>query len=485
MLELQHISKQFGAVKALTGVSILFKNGEVHALCGENGAGKSTLMNVIAGNIKPDTGRILLNDAEVIMDNVQDAQELKIGMVHQERSLVNSLSVAENIFVKAPKTKMGLISRVELHRRTQLLLEELKLSSISPRALVHRLSAGEKQMVEIAKALAREPQILILDEPTASLTHTDTETLFSIIMRLKEKGVTIIYISHRMHEIKIIADVISVLKDGHFQGTFAAGEISIEQVINKMVGRELQKMHYTSHKTSEKKFEAVQLTGQGFSNASFSINKGEILGFAGLMGSGRTALALAIFGDRKFTSGSILKNGTAYRPAYPGDAIKNGVAYIPEDRRALGLFMERSISDNIVSAKLLGKKFDAAQNDKSSEEYRKKLHIRAASVRQRVNELSGGNQQKVVFAKWLYVDPDLLIINEPTHGVDVAAKEEIYRELRRMTAAGKSILLISDELPELLLLSDRIAVMSNGRIKGILENSEASEELIMAMASDI
>jgi len=483
MLQLNHISKSFPGVQALSGVSLEFRAGEVHALCGENGAGKSTLMNIITGNIQPDKGEILWNNSSTIVKSVAHARNLGIGIVYQERTLVGSLSVAENIFINPPLSKFGLISYSLLYMQTQHLLDELRLTSISPEMVVDKLTAAQKQLVEIARALAQNPSLLILDEPTASLTHEDTAVLFNIIQRLKTKKVAVIYISHRMDEIKEIADVVSILKDGGLQGSFNSGTISTEEIINRMVGRAVRQLEYHSHKSNRVVLEAKNFSGKGFQQISFSLHEGEILGFAGLAGSGRTLLALTIFGDRLKRSGELYINGKPFEAADPSSAIKNKIAYIPDERKALGLFMEKSISDNITSADKRSGFFSRQKNDAVGEAAKLKLDIRATSVRQTVDKLSGGNQQKVVMAKWLQTDPEILIINEPTHGVDAGAKEDLYKELKKLTAAGKSILLVSSELTELLLLSDRIAVMYNGSIKDIVNHEDATEELIARLAT--
>ena len=486
MLRLQNISKSFPGVKALTDVSIVFNAGEVHALCGENGAGKSTLMNIIAGNIQPDEGSIFLHGNKVQLRDIQAARELGTGIVYQERSLAGALTVAENIYpVNQPLNGWGLIDHKALNRQAQALLDELELKDLTPDTRVDKLSAAQKQMVEIAKALAQDPSLLILDEPTASITHRETATLFTIIRRLKQKGVAIIYISHRMSEIKEIADVVSVLKDGAYMGTYPVPSTDTSVIVTRMVGRELQQEHYVSHARQEVALEVKGLSGNGFEDISFTLRKGEILGIAGLQGSGRTALALAVFGDTGYRAGEIFKEAARIHPQHPAAAIQAGIAYLPEERKESGLFMEQSIADNIIAAKLEKGYYNRAANNRVSAGFAGKLRIATPSLQQNVQKLSGGNQQKVVLAKWLHTEPDIFIVNEPTHGVDVGAKADIYRHLKEITAAGKSILLISSELPELLLLSDRIAVMYNGHMQGFLGHEEATEEKITAMASGI
>ena len=486
MLQLNNISKSFPGVKALEDISIRFNAGEVHALCGENGAGKSTLMNIILGNIKPDAGTLTWNNKEIVIKNVSAAQELRISIVYQERSLADALTVAENIFpVNQPLNRFGLIDYRQLYFQTQQLLDELQLTNLVPKTVVALLSPAQKQLVEIAKALAQNPSLLILDEPTASITNNETAILFSIIKKLKEKGVAIIYITHRMAEIKAIADTVTVLKDGCYQGSFPVADTSTEEIVTKMVGRELLKAKYESHKKEDVALEIKNLSGKGFANISFTLNKGEIVGIAGLQGSGRTELALAIFGDKNITGGEIFKGSTQLNSHHPADAIANGIAYIPDERKAQGLFMERSVSENIIVTKLDKGFYNRKDTTIISAIFKNKLAIRTPSVKQVVQKLSGGNQQKVVLAKWLYINPDVLIINEPTHGLDVGAKADLYIQLKQLTAAGKSIVLISSELPELLLLSDRIAVMYNGKIQHILQHQEATEEIITSLAFGI
>jgi ribose transport system ATP-binding protein len=483
MLRLQNISKSFPGVKALQDISLEFTGGKVHAVCGENGAGKSTLMNIIVGIVAPDSGEMFWKGNKVQIENIQQAQSLGIGIVYQERSLVDSLSVAENIFpVNQPVNRFGLIDYSTLHQRTGTLLEQLQLKNISPKTIVGKLSAPQKQMVEIAKALAQNPSLLILDEPTASVTHKETETLFNIIRQLTEKGVAIIYISHRMAEIKQIANVVSVLKDGCVQGTVDA-QTPAEEVVRMMVGRELLSVAHNTDKQPEIKLEVKNLSGNGFENVSFELYKGEIIGLAGLLGSGRTALAGALFGDNRITRGQISKDGKEMRFNHPADAIEAGIAYIPDDRKSLGLFLEKTISENIVSAKLRNGFYKEGDNNRASEVYREQLAIKTPSVKQVIRKLSGGNQQKVVVAKWLGTEPDVFIINEPTHGVDVGAKADIYSILKKLTKGGKSIIMISSELPELLLLADRIAVMYAGRLQTIIDKQDATEEHITKVAS--
>jgi ABC-type sugar transport system ATPase subunit len=486
MLQLQNISKSFSGVQALKNISIEFEQGSVHAICGENGAGKSTLMNIISGNLQPDEGAIIWKKQGVAIDSIAKAQQMGIGIVHQERSLVDSLTVAENIFpVNAPKNRWGLIDFKKLFRQTEELLATLQLKNIAPRTLVAKLSTAQKQMVEIAKALASSPSLLILDEPTASITLTEIETLFQLVQKLKTEGVAVIYISHRMAEIKEVADTVSVLKDGRHQGSFDAKQIPLPKLLQLMVGRELLQQSYISYAEDEVVLKLENLSGKGFRNINLSLRKGEVLGLAGLLGSGRTELALSLFGELKITDGKVFRDGKKIKLGNTGEAIQNGIAYVPDERKSLGLFLEKTVADNIASTQLKSGFYRENVIRRMSEKLKSQFDIRTPSIKQLVRKLSGGNQQKIVLAKWLLTDPEILLVNEPTHGVDVGAKAEIYKLFNDLTEKGKSILLISSELPELLLLSDRIAVLYNGELKGILPRSDATEEKIAAMASGL
>jgi len=482
-LGLKNISKSFEVVKALQDVSLEFHEAEVHAICGENGAGKSTLMNILTGNIQPDAGDILLDNQKVIIQNNQHARSLGINIVYQERSLTDGLSVAENIFPLPPTKSFGRIDFVKLNQQTNALLQQLEIREFSPETMVATLSPAQKTLVEIAKALATNPAILLLDEPTASLTDKETKILFSVIRTLKQRGVTVLYISHRMAEIKLIADRVSVLKDGKYQDTLSTNNCTTEDIIRLMVGRDLQQVDVATHATEEVVLSVKNLCGKGFNDISFDLKKGEILGLGGLVGAGRTELAMAIFGAIPADSGAILKDGKSINNKHPKQAIANGLAYLPEERKTLGVFLQKSIAENIVSAQLYGKGYSAKANNQKAAEYSKTLNIRSASVQQLMSKLSGGNQQKVVLAKWLNTQPDVLIADEPTHGIDIGAKLEIYKILKQLTATGKSILLISSEMEELLLLSDRIAVMREGKLKGILNKIETSENEIIKLAA--
>jgi ribose transport system ATP-binding protein len=487
MLVLRNISKSFSGVRALHDVNIGFNRAEVHALCGENGAGKSTLMNIIAGNLRADSGTISWNNAPIILRSTADAKQLGIAIVYQEGSLSDALSVAENIFAGSPPVNhAGLIDFRNLYEQASQLMQQLKLSGIDPRTAVSRLSADQKKLVEIAKALAIKPSLLILDEPTASITNDKAEVLFHIIQLLKSQGVGIIYISHRMEEIMRISDRISVLKDGVLQGTTTPEQSRIEDIIRMMVGRNIS-LENTAREIQSAGvlLQLEQLQGRDFEGISFEIKKGEIFGLAGLQGSGRTSLARTIFGDMKPASGRILLNGKQLHLRHPEDAMNNGIAYIPEDRKQLSLFLQKSVQENIAVSRQRSGWHNEEQVRAMSDSYVRELSIKTPSSRQQVRKLSGGNQQKVIIAKWLSIDPDLLIVNEPTHGVDVGARSEIYQLLNELTVRGKSILLISSDLPELLLMCQRIGVMYRGKLKTIFSGDEATEEQITAVASGL
>ena len=488
LLDLQSITKLFPGVVALDRVSLNVKKGEVHALCGENGAGKSTLMNVLSGNYKSDEGSIIFKGEEIRIANQQEARKLGISIVYQERSLVSNLSVAENIFAgQQPTNRWGLISSKKLNDQTRALLNTLELYNINPKTRVEQLSSAQQQMVEIAKALSQQPELLILDEPTASITETETEVLFRIIRNLKAKGVSIIYISHRMAEIFAIADRVSVLKDGKYQGTHPVANITVNDVIRLMVGRDLEVQQYHSYVQEEVVLEADNLTGGRFRNVSFQLRKGEILSLAGLVGAGRTEVTRAIIGADPLLDGKVKLHGTVRYIDHPQTAYQLGLGYLPEDRKAQGLFLEMNVAENIVASHLgkvaKGGFINNTQQRAIAQEYVQKLTIRTPSLRQKVINLSGGNQQKIMLARWLMRNPAVFIVDEPTHGIDVGAKAEIYKILRDLASKGIGILLISSELPEVLTLSDRILVMWNGKVTAELSREEASEQEIMHYAS--
>ena len=489
VLEVKGITKEFPGVKALKGVDFNVKLGEVHALCGENGAGKSTLMHILAGVYKANSGEIFLDGNAVQINNQKNANDLGISIVYQERSLVNGMSVAENIFAgRQPVRFFSFIDFKSLYSKAQILIDDLQLN-VSPRVLVDNLSPASLQMVEIAKALSINPKVLILDEPTATITEKEVEILFNLLRRLKEKGLAIIYISHRLEEIFQIADRVTVFKDGQYIETEDVKVINKNWIINKMVGRDLVLKKHKHNISGEVVLECKDLTGKRFRNISFYLKKGEILSFAGLAGAGRTEVMKAIFGADPLYKGKIMIKGRKVSIKSCMDAIDNSIGYLPEDRKAVGVFLEMSVSANIVSASLdkvkTGINMDYKKVKRYSEDFCSKLRIVTPSIMQKAVNLSGGNQQKVVMAKWLMVMPDILIVDEPTRGIDVGAKSEIYEFLRQLSDEGISIIVVSSELPEVLAISDRIYVMHEGTIVAEISGDKATEETIMKYASGI
>jgi len=482
------ITKTFPGVRALDDVSFSIAVGEVHALVGENGAGKSTLINIIAGNYHPDGGYIEIKGEKVRMRNYAEALVKGISVVYQERSLVPNLSVAENIFADRQPRKFLFIDKKKMYEETERLCGEIQLD-VKPSTLVGELIPAKQQMVEIAKALSNESELLILDEPTATITEKETEVLFRVIREFKARGISVIYISHRLQEIFGIADRVTVLKDGKYVGTRSIKDVQIGDVIKMMVGRDLYTEKYRSTYEEETVLEVRNLTSKKFHDVSFSLKRGEGLCFAGLAGAGRTEVARVIIGADPLESGEIFIRGKHTRIGNPEQAIENGIGYLPEDRKEHGLYLEMAVAKNIVSGNLNHVAKNQIINEKKvievSEKYKERLRIMCPSVQTVARQLSGGNQQKLVFAKWLLVDPDILIVDEPTRGVDVGTKSEIYRIIRELASRGTSIIVISSDFPEVLTLSDRIIVMYNGTITGELTRHEATEESIMHFASGI
>lgn len=488
MLELKNISKSFSGVKALTEVSFLLKPGEVHALCGENGAGKSTLMNIVAGNLQPDDGEIFIDGAPVTLQNHQQAERKGIAIVYQERSLVNTLTVAENIFLNHyPLNRFGFIDYRKLARNTAAVLHTLQLSSIRPDMLVSDLSPAHEQMIEIAKAIVKEPRLLILDEPTASITEKETQVLFDIIRNLTKRGVGIIYISHRLAEIFRISQRVTVLKDGRSQGTYPIEEVDPEKLISRMVGRVLGEQTLANHATKQIALEVNGLSGKKFRDIHFSVLRGEIVALAGLIGAGRTEIAKTLFGALPKTGGGFSLYGERCDFSNTADAVSRGVAYVAEDRKQQSIFADMSITDNILAAKYAGagisRNIPEEESLSLAQDFREKLRITTPSLSKKIRQLSGGNQQKVILARWLSIQPRLLIIDEPTQGVDVGAKFEIYELLDALAREGTAILLISSELPEVLTLANRIVVIAQGTVAGEVRKEDATEEKILQLAA--
>jgi ribose transport system ATP-binding protein len=492
LLSLSGVSKEFPGVKALNNVQFDLNEGEVHAIVGENGAGKSTLMKILSGIYKKDSGEIIYKGKSVNIPNPFEAQKLGIGIIHQELNLMPHLTVAENIFIGREDRFPGgiFLNNKKLITATIELLKELDLN-LNPNDIVGELSIAKQQMVEIAKAVSYRGSVIIMDEPTSSLTPAETDALFKIIRSLQSAGKGVVYISHRLEELEKITDRITVLRDGEYVKTLKTSETDIPEVISLMVGR---KVAQDQRPENRKIGSDIVLRVEGLSDAhllkdiSFDLRKGEILGFAGLMGAGRTELARAIMGADPKTSGTITLHGNEVKIKQPSDAVAAGIGYLSEDRKRFGLLLNQDITFNVIlssiprfSNKLGFLKVKSAAG--IARDAIAQLRVRTPSERQFLKNLSGGNQQKVVIAKWLTRDCEVLIFDEPTRGIDVGAKDEIYRLLTSLAEEGKSIIMISSELPEVLRLSDRIAVMCDGRLTGIIDNKDANQNVIMELAT--
>jgi rhamnose transport system ATP-binding protein len=472
LLLLRGIQKRFPGVHALKGVDLEVRRGEVHAVVGENGAGKSTLMQILAGVYRPDAGRIDFDGRQdVVFPDERAAQKAGVALVFQERSLFGPMSVAENVFAaRQPAGRWGRIDHRALRERAAAAVAEVGLS-VDPDEPAERLSSAQQQLVEIAKALSLQPKLIIFDEPTAALSPADARVLFGVIRRLRSQGAGVVYISHRLEEIFEIADRITVLKDGAGQGTFPTSALTPSDLVAKMVGRDLGERPIRKGTAGQP---LLEVSG----DVSFSVRAGEIVGLAGLVGAGRTELALALFGARPFTSGQVKLDGRPVTLRSPAEAIAAGIGYLSEDRKESGLFLDMSIEENIGVARYGGREQRAA-----AETMREKLRIVCRGPEEPVRNLSGGNQQKVVLARWLVSRPKVLIVDEPTRGVDVGAKAEIHGLLEDLARSGAAVLVISSDLPEVLAVSDRILVMREGRITGELSRAEATEPGVMKLAS--
>ena len=497
LIELKNITKQYPGVTALDNVSFQLKRGQVHALVGANGAGKSTLVNIISGVVTPSDGQIFMNGQEVTIDNEKAAEHLGISTVHQERSLVPGLSIANNVYAtRQPINKLGFVNERLLLKKTDELLKRLRLDAKADQ-LVEELSASKQQLVEIAKALSLDANILILDEPTATITKNETIVLFEIIKELKDKGISILYISHRLEEIFEIADYVSIFRDGKEAGSFSIDEIKIDGMIRHMVGEDVALNSAIERETAgrtiknrQKALEVTNLSGkQGFKDVSFDLEEGEILGFAGLVGAGRTETLRAVYGADPLDSGEIKIFGNPTHIKHPKDAIRKGIGYMSEDRKEQGLFLGMTVSENIAAPNLRQFAPHSWIKDREISEvaknYIKKLNIVTPSENQTALNLSGGNQQKVVLSAWLHINPKILIVDEPTKGIDVGAKAEIYRILRDIRKRGTSIIVISSEFKELMSFTDRIIVMWEGKIVGQIPADEATEENILELSSGL
>ncbi|WP_200832499.1 sugar ABC transporter ATP-binding protein [Candidatus Halocynthiibacter alkanivorans] len=492
IVEMRGIEKRFPGVHALKDVRFDLRAGEVHALMGENGAGKSTLMKVLSGVYRKDGGEVLINGKPASPAGPRAAQDLGIGIIHQELSLMNDLTAAQNIYIgREPRKRFGRLDEAALNQQTADIFASMNLG-LNPKTVVGSLSIAKQQMIEIAKALSYRSRVLIMDEPTAALNDAEIAELFVIIRRLKAEGVGIIYISHKMDELKQIADRVTVMRDGEYVGTVEAADTPVDQIISMMVGREVkdEPLQVPDLEHAEIALEVSGLSrGRDIQDVSFTLKQGEILGFAGLMGAGRTEVARAVFGADPRDAGEIKVHGKTVQISTPSDAVAAGIGYLSEDRKHFGLATGMDVRANIAMASLarftskIGV-LDEADMREVAVRYIRQLGIRTPSDRQEVRLLSGGNQQKVVIAKWLLRDCDILIFDEPTRGIDVGAKAEIYKLLEALTKEGKSIIVISSELPEVMRLSHRIAVMCEGRLTGVLPGGKATtQEEIMRLAT--
>lgn len=484
LFRLEGVSKSFPGVKALDDVSLDIQKGEVLALMGENGAGKSTLIKILAGAYQMDKGKIYCENREIKIANRNDAAMQGISIIFQELNLFPNLSVAENIFVNREFRKFGIYDRKKANIEAEKLLEQVGLSC-RPDTALNTLSISQRQMVEIAKALSANARMIIMDEPTSSLTTGEVSKLFEIIHSLKEKGVTIIFVSHKISEVREIADRVHILRDGRYITTLNKNEITEDTIIQNMVGRRLENVFEKQEsQIGDLALEARHISTKNFlRDISFNVRKGEIVGFAGLVGAGRSEVMRAIFGVDSIVEGEILVNGKPVHINSPQDAIKLGIGLIPEDRKKEGLFLDMSVMKNTSIASLKevsSHSFINSQKEYAmARDYVNKLSIKAPTLEKRVAELSGGNQQKVVVAKWLATSPQVLIVDEPTRGIDVGAKKEIHNLISRLAQSGVAVIMISSELPEVLGMCDRIYIMHEGRMKGELPRKDATQEKIM------
>lgn len=491
VLQMQNITKRFPGVLALDHAQLSVKKGEVHSLMGENGAGKSTLIKILGGIYHGDEGEIFINGEKADIQSVIDADRYGISIIHQEISLVNAMTVAENIFLgREPTGALNAYDKRQLRRETLEILERMNLQALDPDMPVGRLSIAQMQMVEIVRAVSKNPKIIVMDEPTASLTEKEVHSLFETIASLKAKGVAIVYISHRMEEVFEISDTVSVFRDSRYVGTKAIEDTNSNEIIHMMVGRELTELYAGEiQRGTDVMFEVRNLKNRYLKDVSFSVKRGEVFGISGLVGARRTELARAVFGIDKLDAGDVLLDGKRINSKDPSQAIANGISLVPEDRKKEGLILIQTIRFNMTIA-VLDRFINFIFNKKKEEadfveENIKALSIRTPSLDQYAKNLSGGNQQKVVIAKWLATNPRILILDEPTRGVDVGAKAEIYNLINEIAKQGVAVIMISSDLPEVINMSSRIAVMQEGRLAKILDTKvdDVSQNNIMHYAT--
>lgn len=488
-IEMRGINKAFGSNQVLKDAGFLLESGEIHALMGENGAGKSTLMKILTGVYTKDAGSVIVDGHEVCYKNPQEAEKAGIVFIHQELNVLFDLTVEENMFLgKEIKNAFGVCDKKAMREKVKEILDRLGVR-IDPGEVMSNLSVGQQQMIEIAKALMVEAKVIIMDEPTAALTQSETEVLFGVVKSLREKGVAIVYISHRMEEIFELCDRITVLRDGSYIDTKKISDTDMNDVVRMMIGREIgERYPQRQSKIGNVVLKVENLNCDGvFENVSFQVHAGEVLGVSGLMGAGRTEIMQAIFGNMPHVTGIIRLNGKEIQNKNPQQAIKNGIGFITEDRKLEGLMLEESIMKNISLANLGRISKKGVISRKSEQELVKRgieeLHIKCFGPQHDCGNLSGGNQQKVVFAKWIYTDPKVLILDEPTRGVDIGAKKEIYNIINDLAKKGVAIIMVSSELPEVLGMSDRVMVVREGEVRGMLSKEEANQVNIMTLAT--
>ncbi|TXC90991.1 sugar ABC transporter ATP-binding protein [Metabacillus litoralis] len=490
IVQMKSISKAFSGNRVLENVDFEIMPGEVHALMGENGAGKSTLMKILTGIYERDSGSVSFKGNEVHFKNPKEAEDIGIAVIHQELNIIPYLSVIDNMFLGKELTvgKTGIVRHKEMKKKTKEYLNALGID-IDPDIEAGELSVGQQQMIEIARAVAANMEVLIMDEPTAALTDREIDSLFKVISRLREQGVGIVYISHRMEEIFQICDRISVLRDGSFIGVKKIPKTNFDEIVKMMVGRQLgERFPARNTVLGAERIKVKNLFCKGlFENISFSVKEGEVLGVAGLMGAGRTEIMEAIFGHRSLHGGKIIIDGQEVKIKNPYDAIKNGLGFITEDRKSEGLVLDLSVRENFSLTNLgrISKNqiISTKQEEDFVDDLIKKLHVKTASRELQVSSLSGGNQQKIVIGKWLGIKPKILILDEPTRGVDVGAKKEIYQLINQLTEEGVSIIMVSSELPEILGMSDRVLVIHEGKVSATIPIAEATQEKIMQAAT--
>ncbi len=488
VLEMNHIAKSFPGVKVLDDVTLRVRPGEVHALMGENGAGKSTLMKILMGIYTADAGEVILDGKPMHVRNPRDAMDMGVAMIHQELNPILDMQVFENVYIGRELKTGILVDKSRMIKETQALLKDLGID-ISATSYMRDLSVAQCQLIEIVKAISLSSKVIVMDEPTSAITEHEVETLFAQIRRLKSEGVAIIYISHKMDEIFQICDTITVLRDGKFIGTDAAANMDNDQLIRMMVGRDITEVFPKAEAEIGDVILEVKNISQGtmVKNVSFSLRRGEVLGIAGLVGAGRSELVETIFGIRPKSSGEVLMNGKPIHISHPRHAIAHKIALITEDRKFTGLNLVGTVAENITLVNLStlfpAGLIDRSTENKISQKYIDDLSIKTPSTQQLVGNLSGGNQQKVVISKWLLTEPDVIILDEPTRGIDVGAKRDIYLLIGEMVKNGKAVIVISSEIPEVMGLADRIIVMAEGRLTGELSRPDFTQERIMTYAA--